>query len=216
MSVNEKPEPESPLAEPNTLHHFSKPSIPIVPLPDPIGHNIEAIVAMHTNAERGVPRHQRVLETATTFVGRPAFLYISSFMVILWLLPNALPRLGLPRFDPPPFDLLQLALGIIALPMTVAVLIKQDRQEKLAEQRAQLSLQLNLLSEQKIAKLISLVEELRRDLPDVKDRFDPEAEVMKQAADPTVVIETLEKTLTEELAELQKQESESNGRSLNS
>jgi len=48
--------------------------------------------------------------------------------------------------------------------MTIAVLIKQDRQEK-AGREAQLSLQLNLLSEQKIAKLITLVEELRCDLP---------------------------------------------------
>jgi len=49
--------------------------------------------------------------------------------------------------------------------MTVGVLIKQNRQEKLAEQRAQLSLQLNLA---KIAKLIALVEELRCDLPNIK------------------------------------------------
>lgn len=204
MTISE-PDSESPL-EPNTAHHWSKSSIAIAPLPDPIAQNIEAIVALQTNAERGVPRHQRVVEAATTSFGRPAFLYISSLLVALWLIPNALPDLGLPQFDPPPFDLLQLALGIIALPMTVTVLIKQNRQEKLAEQRAQLSLQLNLLSEQKIAKLIALLEELRRDLPNVQNRYDAEAEVMKQAADPNVVIDTLEKTLTEELAELQKQE----------
>lgn len=188
-------------------HHWSKPSIAIAPLPDPIGHNIEAIVALHTSAERNVPRHQRLLETATIFFGRPAFLYISLLVVALWMLPNVLPQsLGLPQFDPPPFDLLQLSLGIIALPMTITVLIKQDRQEKLAEQRAQLSLQLNLLSEQKIAKMIGLIEELRRDLPDVKNRYDAEAEVMEQPADPQVVMDTLEKSLAEELAELQKQE----------
>jgi uncharacterized membrane protein len=204
--MSKTPDGESRLEESRVEHHSSKPSIPIVPLPDPIGHNIEAIVALHTSAERNVPRHQRVLETATTFLGRPAFLYISLLVVALWILPNVLPHLGLPQFDPPPFDLLQLSLGIISLPMTIAVLIKQDRQEKLAEQRAQLSLQLNLLSEQKIAKLIALIEELRRDLPDVRNRYDPEAEVMKEAADPEMVMDTLEKSLAEELAELQKQE----------
>ncbi len=206
MTISKTPDGESPLEKSQVEHHWGKPSIPIVPLPDPIGHNIEAIVALHTNAERDVPRHQRVLETATTFFGRPAFLYISLLVVALWILPNVLPHLGVPQFDPPPFDLLQLSLGIISLPMTIAVLIKQDRQEKLAEQRAQLSLQLDLLSEQKIAKLIALIEELRRDLPDVKNRYDPEAEVMKQAADPKMVMDTLEKSLAEELAELQKQE----------
>lgn len=207
--MSQTPEGESPLEEAQLAHHWSKSSIPIAPLPDPISQNIEAIVALHTSAERNVPQHQRIVETATTFLGRPAFLYISSVVVALWMLPNVVPDLGLPQFDPPPFDLLQLSLGIISLPMTIAVLIKQDRQEKLAEQRAQLGLQLNLLSEQKIAKMISLIEELRRDLPEVKNRYDPEAEVMKQAADPQMVMDTLEKSLAEELAELQKQESDS-------
>jgi len=84
-------------------------------------------------------------------------------------------------------------------------LIQQGRQEKLAEQRTQLSLQLSLLSEQKIAKLIALVEELRRDLPSVQDRIDPEAEVMQQATDPQQVLEVLEEVLIEELLEIQNQ-----------
>ena len=207
MRMSKTPNRETSLEEPQLAQRLSKTSVTIAPLPEHIGQNIEAIVALHTSAERDVPRHQRVVEAATTFFGRPAFLYSSLLVVALWMLPNVLPQsLGLPHFDPAPFDLLQLTLGIISLPMTIAVLIKQERQENLAEQRAQLSLQLNLLSEQKIAKLIALVEELRCDLPNVRNRYDPEAEEMKQAADPQVVMEALEKTLAEELAVLQKQE----------
>ena len=207
MRMRKAPNRESSLEEPQLAQHLSRTSLPIAPLPEHIGQNIEAIVALQTSAERDVPQHQRVVEAATTFFGRPTFLYSSLLVVALWMLPNVLPQgLGLPHFDPAPFDLLQLTLGIISLPMTIAVLIKQERQENLAEQRAQLSLQLNLLSEQKIAKLIALVEELRCDLPNVRNRYDPEAEEMKQAADPQVVMEALEKTLAEELAVLQKQE----------
>jgi uncharacterized membrane protein len=65
---------------------------------------------------------------------------------------------------------------------------------------------MNLLSEQKIAKLIDLIEELRRDLPNVRERHDPEAEVLKQAADPHLVVSALEERLEEELADFQKQE----------
>lgn len=206
MSISQTPNPKSPLEELYVARHSIKTNLPIAPLPDHIAQNIEAIVALYTSAERNVPRHQRVVEAVTTFFGRPVFLYSSLLVVALWMLPNVLPHLGLPQFDPPPFDLLQLTLGIISLPMTIAVLIKQDRQEKLAEQRAQLSLQLNLLSEQKIAKLIALFEELRCDLPDVINRYDSDAEVMKQPADPHAVMVALEETLEEELAELQKQE----------
>ena len=87
--------------------------------------------------------------------------------------------------------------------MTAGVLIRQSQQEKLAEQWAQLTLQLSLLSEQKIAKLIGLIEELRRDLPHVHDRHDPEAEVMQAATDPQTVMAALEQNLAAELAELQ-------------
>lgn len=185
----------------------SKAILPTAPLPDPLGQNIEAIIALQAKAEKDVTRPQRLVETVSAFFGRPAFLYSILLVVIVWILPNILPsRFGLPRFDPPPFDWLEHLLGLGELLMTAGVLIRQTRQEKLAEQRAQLSLQLNLLSEQKIAKLIALLEELRQDLPDVEERYDPEVEVMKQAADPHIVVEALEKTIAEELAQLQQQD----------
>jgi uncharacterized membrane protein len=55
-----------------------------------------------------------------------------------------------------------------------------------------LELQVNLVSEQKIAKLISLLEELRRDLPSVRDRVDVVADAMAEAVDPQAVITSLE------------------------
>ncbi len=65
----------------------------------------------------------------------------------------------------------------------------------MAEQRSHLTLQINLLTEQKIAKLIELVEELRADLPDIRDRYDLEAQLMKQATDPQVVLNILQENL---------------------
>jgi uncharacterized membrane protein len=72
------------------------------------------------------------------------------------------------------------------------VLITQNRQAKLIERRMHLDLQVNLLTEQKTAKLIELLEELRRDLPNVRNRRDSEAEVMQHAAGPLEVIAVLE------------------------
>ncbi len=66
------------------------------------------------------------------------------------------------------------------------VLNTQNRQGRHAEQRSHLDLQVNLLAEQKIAKLIALVEELRRDLPQVRDRVDHVAEAMKESVDPAL------------------------------
>lgn len=207
MNSSQTRNPEDSREQSQIVGHKNKIMVPTVPLPDPLGQNIEAVIALQAKAEKDLPRSQRIVETVATFFGRPTFLYSTMLIVTLWILPNVFPsRLGVPQFDPPPFEWLEHLLGLASFLMTTGVLIAQNRQEKLAEQRMQLSLQLNLLSEQKIAKLIALVEELRRDLPNVKDRYDPEAEVMKQAADPHMVMEVLEKTLAEELAQLQQQD----------
>lgn len=177
--------------------------IPIAPLPDPIAQNIDAIVELQTKAHRNLPRHHRAVESVTVFFSRPTFLYGILILAALWVLPNVVPRrFGIQRFDPPPFYALQGIVSFSALLISTGVLIKQTRQEQLAEQRAQLSLQMNLLAEKKITKLIELVEELRRDLPDVQDRHDPESEALQQSIDPHVIVNMLEERLEEGLAEL--------------
>jgi uncharacterized membrane protein len=184
----------------------SRPTFTTDELPELVNKNIEMVVALHANEERNLSHHQRWVGVATHFFGRPAFLYVIVVTVLLWMLPNVAPKKwNLPQFDPPPFSELSFGISFSALLVTVGVLIKQDRQEKLAEQRAQLSLQLSLLSEQKITKLIALVEELRRDLPNLHNRTDPEAEAMQEAANPHQVLTVLQETLNQELNEIQRE-----------
>ena len=71
-------------------------------------------------------------------------------------------------------------------------MITQNRQGRLSEQRAHLDLQINLLAERKITKIIALLEELRRDSPTIKDRYDGVAEAMEHPADPQLVVKALE------------------------
>ena len=93
-----------------------------------------------------------------------------------------------------------MGVDIAALLIATGVLVQQSRQDKLAEQRSHLTLQIELLTEQKIAKLIELVEELREDLPTIRDRDDLEAAIMKQATDPQVVLNILQEKLRSERA----------------
>ena len=72
------------------------------------------------------------------------------------------------------------------------VLSKQNRVAKLAEQRSHLDLKVNLLTEQKAAKLIDLLEELRRDLPNVKNRHDPEVAALQQSMNRELVLAALD------------------------
>lgn len=175
-------------------------------LPELVNQNIESIVALHANAERRLSKHRRFVSKVTHFFSRPAFLYFIVAVTVLWTVINVAPKAwGLPQFDPPPFSDLGFFLSVGSLFVTVGVLIEQDRQERVAEQRAQLGLQLGLLSEQKITKLIGLIEELRRDLPDVHNRVDSEAEAMQEVVDPHHVLDELQGSLSEVLVEVQKE-----------
>ena len=168
--------------------------------PDPITQNIDAVVALHTYAEQQVDTHQRTVESLTAWLGRPQFFYGILVGVSLWMLGNSLaPALGLHQRDDPPFFWMQGAIGLGALLMTSVILITQNRQGKLAERREQLDLQMSLLTEQRTAKIIDLLEELRRDLPGVHNRVDPEAEALTKTVDPHAVLATFEKKLEESL-----------------
>jgi uncharacterized membrane protein len=83
-------------------------------------------------------------------------------------------------------------LTFAAVLTTTVVLIVQDRLTRMETQRSQLVLQLNLLTEQKVTKVIHLLEELRRDLPMVKDRHDPEAAALQQRTDTAHVLVALQ------------------------
>lgn len=167
-------------------------------LPEHVNQHIETIAALHARAESQINFHQRTIETVTANLGRPLFLNLVLLFVGGWVLVNVFPqRFGLQRFDVPPFFWLDSLISLGALLLTIIVLITQNRQARLAERRAELDLQVNLLAEQKVAKLIGLVEELRRDLPSVKNRVDPEAEAMQEAADPHAVLAALEEKLDE-------------------
>ena len=167
---------------------------------DPISANIDAVVALHAIAEQQVDTHQRTVESLTAWLGRPQFFYGILVGAGLWMGVNAAaPLLHLPRWDDPPFAWLQGAIGLGALLMTSVILITQNRQGKLAERREQLELQMSLLTEQRTAKIIGLLEELRRDMPSVVNRVDLEAEALTKTVDPHEVLATFESKMEETL-----------------
>lgn len=165
---------------------------------DPIAKNIETISTLHIQESRNVTNHQQMLESVALFFGQPIFLYLLLILFAIWIGDNFLASLV--PFDLPKFRWTDDGLGAASLIISTGVLIRQTRQEKLAEQRSQLTLHLDLLVEQKTAKIIALLEELRTDLPNVNNRHDQEAHMMKEVADPIAVLEAIQETLTQELS----------------
>jgi uncharacterized membrane protein len=170
------------------------------PLPDPIGKSIEAIVELHTKEIQNLSAHQRILEQCSRFFGRAEFLYSLVIGLTIWIFGSTLNDTEYFFVKFPKFDWMEHGLDAASLLISTGVIVRQTRQEKFAEQRSQLMLQLNLLSERKIAKVINLLEELRTDLPDVVNRYDSEATIMKDAADPIAVLKSLQENIEQELS----------------
>ncbi|MEO5728715.1 MAG: DUF1003 domain-containing protein [Byssovorax sp.] len=160
--------------------------------------NVKTIGELVSETERKITRHQRAVENFTHVIGRPRTLYAVIAGVLAWVLVNfIMPRLGLARLDEPPFFWLQGVVTLAALLTTIMVLTAQNRQLQLAAQRSHLDLQVNLLTEQKVAKVIALIEELRRDLPNVVNRQDQLAQRMQEPVNPATVVSALEETLSQ-------------------
>ena len=170
------------------------------PLPDPIAENIEAIIAIHRQEAEDATAAEKILEVVAAWFSQPGFLYLLLLGLGLWLGGDALNQTGLLPFDLPTFHWADQGLDTAALLISTGVLIRQTRQEGFAEQRTQLMLQLNLLSEKKIAKIIALIEELREDLPNMEQRYDHEAAVMQVSTDPLALLDALKENLEEELS----------------
>ena len=161
-------------------------------LPAHIEQTIQAIAKLQSDHHQEAGTLQRSVERLTAWIGRPRFIALLTALIGLWVTLNLTAVwLGAVPWDPPPFGWLQGLLGVLALYVTVLILTTQRREDQLAGYREQLTLELAILSEQKTAKIIALLEEARRDNPNLRNRIDEEAAAMAVAADPHAVLEAI-------------------------
>ena len=164
-----------------------------------IEQNVEAIAELMEEEARALTHHQRNLERMLRILAVPAFLYAALAVVSVWVAANIVVKhSGGTPWDEPPFFWMQMAISLLGFTMTAVVVINQSRQGRSAERNAHLDLQVNLLTDQKAAKIIELLEELRRDIPNISNRIDEQAEELKVAVDPTLVAAALAEHLSEE------------------
>lgn len=167
---------------------------PETALPQHITQNIADVVELQQRHADSLSLAQRRLERIGRFFSQPRYL-VGLFMWIgIWICYNLVAsKWGWVALDAPPFPWLEGTLTFIALITATIVLIGQRRQTQLSEQRAHLDLQINLLTEQKVTRIIHLLEELRRDLP-IEDRHDPHTAALKQTIDASQVLSALQRS----------------------
>lgn len=149
--------------------------------------NIDALVEVRKQFERDKSWHGRIADRITRLTGSMTFLCLQALVFAFWLLWNS--GLGPPewRWDPFPFVLLAMGASVEAIFLSTFVLISQNRMATLEDQRAELDLQITLLSEHEITHLITLVDAIANRLG-IKGEKDPTTEELKKDVAPEVVL----------------------------
>jgi len=172
------------------------PLAPILPIHSE--ETIQSIARLRAEHRANATRHQLAVDRITSVLGRPVFIAVLTLAVVGWAsLNGVVANLGYRPLDPPPFPWLTGAASLASLYLVVLILTTQNRDDRLTQRREQLNLELAILSEQKAAKVVALLEELRRDSPAVRDRVDSQADVMARPADPQSVIDAIKETRSE-------------------
>lgn len=151
--------------------------------------NIRALLLRRRREEQEKNLQERVADTITRFTGSMKFVYIHVVLFGTWVAIN-LPWSPLPKFDPT-FVVLAMVASVEAIFLSTFVLITQNRMAVLADKRADLDLQISLLSEHEITRLITLVQEISQHMK-LEGAQLPELGELSRDVEPERVLEKIE------------------------
>ena len=175
---------------------------PLAPHPDnPPGltpaleRNIHALVERQRREEAQAPISQKVADSVTAFTGSMAFVYLHLVIFGTWIVANLHWLPGIAAWDES-FVVLAMVASVEAIFLSTFVLISQNRMAAAANKRADLDLQISLLSEHETTKLVELLTQVA-----VKLEIDPpqKEELQEAASDvaPERVLDKIEETKSE-------------------
>jgi uncharacterized membrane protein len=153
--------------------------------------NIHALLQRRRRREATQPLQQRIADTVTRFTGSMSFVYIHLVVFGAWIVVN-LPGVPLPKFDPT-YVILAMFASVEAIFLSTFVLITQNRMAREADKRADLDLQISLLSEHEVTRLITLVKAIADKL-EVEASKNPELPELQKDVAPETVLEVMERS----------------------
>ena len=149
------------------------------PGPSHIVENIEAVIRLEEEEERRTTALDRISQRVGSFVGTLSFVSLQIVLILAWVVAHSTHVVA---FDPFPYPLLSLMLCAEAVVLSSFVLIKQNRTELVANRRNHLGLQINLLAEKEITKVLQLIHALNQHLDVPGHDLGKDVELVKETA----------------------------------
>lgn len=151
--------------------------------------------SIHAKAQASRSFSEKVADSITARFGSMAFLILNIAWFAIWIAINNGLIPSAPIFDPFPFGLLTMIVSLEAIILSVIVLISQNRQAQVDRLREEIDLQVNILAEAEISKVIALlVRLLKKNGVDVSN--DQEIQTMLKTTD----IDQIEKALKSQIS----------------
>ena len=142
--------------------------------------NINKVIKLEEKALQERTFADRMSDSIANFVGSVPFVIIHVVWFVIWTCINV-GVLGFSwKFDPYPFALLCMLVSLEGVLLSTFVLIKQNRMSQRADQRAHLDLQVNLLAEKEITKVLQMQRLICRQLGIEEADSDPETVELSQ------------------------------------
>jgi uncharacterized membrane protein len=154
--------------------------------------NIEALRRRRAEEEARAGFEERVASAVTRFTGSMVFVYVHALLYGFWIVANIGWIPGLKPWDPT-FVILAMVASVEAIFLSTFILITQNRMALAADRRAELDLQVSLLAEAEITKLVELVSMIA-DRMELSTAEQHEIEEMKQRVAPEAVLDAIEET----------------------
>ena len=152
--------------------------------------NIEAMRAQRAREEAEATLAERLADRITRLTGSLGFVCVHVVLVAAWVAVNLGWMGGLRPFDPS-FVILATVASVEAIFLTTFVLISQNRASAIADKRAALDLQINLLAEHEITQLVRMLREVGRKLG-LEELSRPELEEIAREVAPEAVLREIE------------------------
>ena len=151
-----------------------------------VDRNVQALAQIRAAHMEARDVQGRVADRITGFAGSMRCIYLHLALFGTWLLINTRALPVVEPFDPYPFVMLAMFASVEAIFLSTFVLISQNRQAQLAEKRNDLDLQINLLAEHEITRILQVVDEIAKRLAIPQVGHDTEA--LKRDVQPEEVM----------------------------
>lgn len=159
--------------------------------------SIDAIVRIEQDVNQHRSLGARIGDAVGSFAGTLAFVFVQLGLVAGWAAANAGLVPGVPAFDPFPYSLLGALLSLEGVLLAAFVLMKQAHEGRMSERRSQINLQVNLLIEKEVTKVIQMLDRMSATMGTRDEVMDSEAREMSEVTAVNNLAEELDRRLDE-------------------